>query len=583
MIETRKGSVDSVTRELISTSVSAIAKFDPNEYGGCMRRWFFRYVEHLPEATTFQKEEGVNAHSQIEHFLETGEDVLGAVVAKGRHLLPAPGPDLLVEWGLNNKKRPPNKDGKQINFFPPGESLLRADGVPLIGFMDWVNPRGVTVTPEGVLVAEPPNTCEAGDNKTTSRLSLAKSPEDLIKTTQMSGYGEFLLQRNPSLEFIRLSHVVFQTGQSRAAKKVTALVRAEDVRGSWQKKGHDVVRQMREVARMKSEADVPANLQACGAFNKVCDFRHVCSAHSNISKRDRLKMGLLKKTGTPAAPAAAAATNGAVTSNTPWLPPAPGLAAAPAAVAVQIPVPPIPSAAAPKSSKPVIFEAAPTLAANQLLAGQAVAGTMYHAPDGTNVTFVAEATPGWRIFAPANGGAPKMIDSNATLTLFGAPLVVAQTLPPAPAQAVVVRDAGSPPPPAPLAAQVAAPVEAKRGRGRPKKSEAEKAAAAAAAPAEAEIELFINAVPPGKFENLSEYVNDIIGAIEEQFQVTDLRCAPNDSPLAFGKWQGVLASAVKADPPDSGRYAAFTKGNEFVAIVAETLAFAYPESTTRGL
>nr|WP_323395778.1 hypothetical protein [Myxococcus guangdongensis] len=44
----------------------------------------------LPEPTTEAQQVGTEGHAQLEHFLSTGEDVLGAFATAGAHLLPTP-------------------------------------------------------------------------------------------------------------------------------------------------------------------------------------------------------------------------------------------------------------------------------------------------------------------------------------------------------------------------------------------------------------------------------------------------------------------------------------------------------------
>lgn len=345
-------SVDSITREINFTSVSALQKFDRNEYGGCERRWWFRYVERLPEEKTPQQEVGVLGHSQIEHYLPTGEDVLGPVARAGIGLLPPPGPDILVEWGLNDQKKPKSVLGDDRPFYTPGESLLRADGVPLIGFMDWFHARGDYVSPEKSLLKDPPNTVEIGDNKFNSSFGYTKTADELPDTTQMSGYGDFARVKVPNLEFVRLSHVVFQTRGAHDARKTTVLVPLEKIARAWEKRGHAVARKMRDIATIRREADVPANTESCRSFGRPCSFRQFCSAFLQQRPIDILKKSsFLKSTpnqeankmsalqdkvramsGVPAVPSPGGTPiNGA----TPWIPqaaaPAPALPPAPAA------------------------------------------------------------------------------------------------------------------------------------------------------------------------------------------------------------------------------------------------------------
>ncbi len=76
--------------------------------------------------------------------------------------------------------------------------------------------------------------------------------------------------------------------------------------------------------------------------------------------------------------------------------------------------------------------------------------------------------------------------------------------------------------------------------------------------------LYVDCVPnsPG-VESLAGYVAKISEKIAKQFAVEDIRCAPNkfehegkviDHPLAFGKWKGIVAACVRAEPPKPAAY-----------------------------
>ncbi len=485
--------VDPKTRALVYTSVSQLSRFDHSQYGGCQKKWWFHYVEGIKEEKTAQQEIGVKSHEQIEHYLKYNQDVLGPIVAVGQHLLPTPGTDLLVEWGLNNKPKPKKTKPDEVEFYPPEEALLHADGVPLIGFIDIVNPRGTFIGSDGILYQDPPNTMETADNKTGANLKNAKKGIDLIKTTQMTGYSEFLSVINPKLEWARTSHINFQTRGAKFATKETSIWPIETVKASWEKHGHQVVREMREIALVRSEADVPGNLESCDTYNKDCSYKQICSLYRSTNAASRLKlklqsltkesktMSLLNKvrtvTGTPAAPPVAA--NGA--GQTPWIPP--------------------PAPVAPRSL-PIV---------DHLTARTATQGELYRFSNGFEAQFLSAVDQGGQVlysFLPKGGGTPFPVgpdEAIVQLPVAAAPVAIpppppapplpppvviaAPPPPPAPVVAapppppvrivapppppapVVQRDAGAPPPP-PALAVPAAPA-AKRGPGRPKGSKGE--------------------------------------------------------------------------------------------------------------
>ncbi len=554
-------------------SVSQINSFNPAEDGGCNLRWHFNKVQGKKEPERDFNKTGTAGHAQLKHFLQTGDDVLGHIVRAGLHLLPPRGDALRLEWGLNDKPQPVDAKGQAVNYFPPHESLVKVAGIPLIGFIDVIDPRAEHLVSDlsGIRFIREPGTVEVLDHKTTSDFKWAKAADKLPETSQMNGYGVFAAVKFPWATHIRQSHIVYLTKGEAPARKASIVVPVSEIKNRWRNVVEPLVEKMKWVAK-QTEDKVEGNTDACGAYGG-CPHKLYCSVYKNQSRGKRLKMGLLRNKPAAAAPA----VNGAVAAaptNTPWIPPPPGIAA-PALVA------------APAAVQAPIIHARPTIQ-NVIAAGTAVAGQTYITGDGKAVTFASEAGPGWRVFSPVGGGAPQMLEANTALTEFTPPA-------PQPAASQVVRDAGAPAAPPPLAAQVpappaiggqaapAAPTETKRGRGRPKKNAEAPQGASVAVQPNGDVEVYINAIPPGQFTNLSEYVAEVVNDIQEQFAVADIRCAPIDSAIGYLKWRGALAGAVKADPPAAGTYVAFTKGNEFTEIVAETLAQLFPQTTVRGV
>lgn len=76
--------------------------------------------------------------------------------------------------------------------------------------------------------------------------------------------------------------------------------------------------------------------------------------------------------------------------------------------------------------------------------------------------------------------------------------------------------------------------------------------------ADAGVVILINARPAsGSSRSLAGYVDYVNAELAKRYSVTadgkpgiqDVRCAPKDSPLAFGGWKGAVREVVKADPP----------------------------------
>ncbi|WP_163866101.1 PD-(D/E)XK nuclease family protein [Myxococcus eversor] len=225
------------------------------QFSLCPRRWYFAKVLRLPEPETKAQALGVEGHAQLEHYLRTGEDVLGDVARAGRHLLPAPGADLLVEE----------------SFGTP--SPLSADGVPFIGHIDLINPRRLA---EGVL--------RVTDHKFSSNVArYGATPTQLVDASteaglQMVGYGVWAAlsdARFPGVRVLELEHLYFQTRGAKRAESVLARVSVEHVTREWTQKVVPMVRRMREVARATRTADAPPNFGACEKYGG-CPFKAQC-------------------------------------------------------------------------------------------------------------------------------------------------------------------------------------------------------------------------------------------------------------------------------------------------------------------
>lgn len=239
-------------------SVSSVTTADTSQDGGCLRKWYLEKVVRLPRPTTRSQELGTRVHAEIEHYLKTGEDVLGPVARIGKHLLPPP---RTVET-----ERAIGLDGKG-GF----RNDLVALGIPFVGFVDAVNLSGRHLDPEGVERAD--DAPEMLDWKTSKDVArYAKSGSALIRTVQMVGYGKYALDvLAPRAERVRVSHVTFPTEGPKRALKTTAVIDRLTIESRWLKVS-DVVAGMVQAATETDPVRVPANFAACGAFGG-CPFK----------------------------------------------------------------------------------------------------------------------------------------------------------------------------------------------------------------------------------------------------------------------------------------------------------------------
>jgi hypothetical protein len=86
------------------------------------------------------------------------------------------------------------------------------------------------------------------------------------------------------------------------------------------------------------------------------------------------------------------------------------------------------------------------------------------------------------------------------------------------------------------------------------------------------IELWVDCLPS---DDLPAAIDDEIDAwcaeVAKVGKATHILAAPNDSPIAYGKWRGYLSACVRANPPQPGRYYMRVKGDEVRECVVAAL------------
>lgn len=250
-------------------SPSAITSADPKSEGGCLRRWWWKYVQKQAEPQRKSQAVGEEMHAQLEAYLRGGGLVLGALALSGKHLLPEPGPDLLIEHDIGGGVHGVQNDPWQT-------ASLRVSGIPMIGMIDWGHGRGQWIDNSGTLRDEAPDTIELGDHKSTISLNYAKTADTLGHTVQMLSYAKWALTRMPTLQNVRLSHIYYVTGKRQPAEKVTLLLPRPEIDRRWEYV-EGVARVLRDTAKLDNEDAVSANTSSCGAYGG-CPHREYCQA-----------------------------------------------------------------------------------------------------------------------------------------------------------------------------------------------------------------------------------------------------------------------------------------------------------------
>ncbi len=252
-------------------SVSALEKADSSKPNGCLRRWHYQYIGGIKEPQSKAMADGERLHNEIAHYLATGEKVLSSKVMAGLHMLPDPGPDLLIEHDII----PAMPDGKSGIH----QAVLKADNIPIVGAIDLIHARGINKgTSDITEMRDPEGTIEVIDWKTCRTLNHAKSGPDLLKTIQMVGYGKYIFEAEPDAKLVRLSHGYFPTQGS--PRKSSIRVDRDQIEKSWEHSNR-VASSIRDAAKETNPDLVEANTQACNAFGKECPAKSVCSAVKN--------------------------------------------------------------------------------------------------------------------------------------------------------------------------------------------------------------------------------------------------------------------------------------------------------------
>ena len=279
-------------------SPTSLDRGDPRA-GGCPLKWWFRYVRRIKEADTASKDAGRKLHDELARYQKTGDRSLSALAMSGLHMVPT-GPDLIVEQPIHKVT------GKTI------ESLLHADGVPVIGFVDHCNRRGVNMGGDDVTATQdPPGTVEIIDwkwKRDGSKSEYYLTPDQLVLDTQLSGYG-LGIGRHFGASHVRLGHGYFPSTRGRP-RKVTKLHVLQDCADNW-KYVDGLARHLRGIARESNPERIEGNKAACGSYGG-CPYRDQCPTYKQDSltsifgetASQEMKMGItFGQQPAPAAPA----------------------------------------------------------------------------------------------------------------------------------------------------------------------------------------------------------------------------------------------------------------------------------------
>jgi hypothetical protein len=623
--------VDKKTRTVRYLSPSALQLADDSTEKGCLRKWFYAYVMGFKEPSTWQQAAGTEDHACVERYLITGERILRPRVAKGLHMLPPPGPQLLIEHDMvptlyeGRDKCEACKGASDAEHTCKAVSGLHiapldAAGIKIAGRIDLMHDLCVNYGADGVEdTRDPEGTVEVFDHKFTKNLDYAIKGPDLARNIQMVAYGEYVFRTIPGAKFVRLSHGYYPTNGQ--ARKSTVRVTRDPISRYWTEHVEPLARSIADAAKQENADNVKPNTKACKAYGRMCMHAEYCSAG--------MDKGLQAHVGGTAAQALLDALKKPKDPSNMALIPGKGLLA-------HISKPPADVAAAREAElaklkaeeaaakKSIIPEGFAELLASIEAFGKGMpqisgeAAKVYAAFKGYDY----KATQGY-------GGSGDLGDVTITevgqyqdllaeLTeAFGAPQTQA-----------TVNDSGgllpddvpvieSAPPPAPQAnpmEQIQAEADKPKATRKPRTSKAAKVelppeqphqvtnnqvdAAVQVSPSDEAKPMIMDNVKvspvldtrvnlvadvliegPTTFEDLAPIIDSLTDEMAKRFNLDDCRMAPakdasgKDHPLAFGKWKAVLTAAIRENTFPPGTYYIDAKGNEIYEEAVQAMRY----------
>lgn len=259
---------------LLSSSASTITTYDERAPFGCARKFWFQDVAGIVGGGSEATDLGSAVHSQIEHYLKTGQDALGKEARAGKgniDEITRRFPVFQVESWVNGLKL----DG--VNIRGKIDLKGRVPGDPLIrGIVDW---------------------------KTTSSIErYGKTPYQLRKDPQMLIYRQ-AAEEEGCVEALPMLHVYFGT-KTRESEIVQTIINREQLAEGL---GDTILtlRAMKGVAKVLDVSEVKPDRKKCAEGTKYqCPYFDVCPKSTVVQGASLMAslMDRFKKAVAPEAP-----------------------------------------------------------------------------------------------------------------------------------------------------------------------------------------------------------------------------------------------------------------------------------------
>lgn len=248
-------------------SVSQVEKFDAEQVGGCQRRWWFENVKGLKPDQIDAQSDGVKGHELLASWFERSEmpgrrvkmgKAVTAAILKGD--LPTPGPDMIVESRFDGS--PKNNADGTWNPVNVADTLV-IGGVPFDGFIDLAYRRG-----DVPIIL---------DHKFSSDINAyGKQGDALIRTVQMPVYVLSQMPYWPDADRWEIKHHYLSRSGCQSFIR-GAVVHVDQVL-ERKVEIEVLVSQMKAVAVVESQDEVPFNRRACHAW-LGCPMQSNCHAY----------------------------------------------------------------------------------------------------------------------------------------------------------------------------------------------------------------------------------------------------------------------------------------------------------------
>lgn len=546
--EVKKPAAIAPDGSLVYTSVSAIKK-----YRTCAAAWFYRYKLRRPDESGPGARESTKMHSEVEHYLKTGENVLGEIPrrALARGLLPRP-----------NDLKNPRTDDLLLEAELEG---LTSEGVPFIVKIDCIDPR--RVAGEGLLVVNDWKFKKDIKAYGTSEAALIDPEDPEGDGLQMIGYAEAVRRRIvdhgefPGTKIIRLRHVQVDKRPTSAikgldAEEVFVDLPIADSQSIWQTVS-PYLQQMKQIAKLDSVEAVPAAKgSACWKFGG-CAFKAECPHFNGTANRDSRLKALFKPKHLRASVAPRAETKMGMLSKMKTIP----------AVSVVEPTPAPKMLIVDESTVPdAILKANPNV-------GQKVAAVL--PPDAPAPQKAVIAAPTTAPVAAVAAPAVEPIPNASAKPRRGRPTIEEAAAKAAAKAAAASAEPTPTPTPVPVTTATPTPVQATK-------------------PAPSVFVIFVGCTPrKTPTTSLQPYVDALeqqtLTAFRENLKdgagkpldLDDIRLSEGPD-VGYSKWKAVFASVAKENPPAPGNYTVLGLGiDDRIDVVVGALEGLAAEVVTR--